>query len=177
MKFENINKTILILFLLAFFALIGGHMRRQNYDPQKELSAKELNKLISVEVEGEVNDPGIVRVPKGSMVYDAIYAAGGITEHADISKVKTEIMLKDQSRVVVPRIGGNGGIEININTADAGELMIIPGIGETLANNIVEYRNQNGKFEKPEDIVRVNGIGEKTYEKIKKYIITEENKK
>lgn len=177
MKIEKLDKTIIILFMLAFFAIVGGHIRRQNYNPEKELSVKESNKLINVEVVGEVNDPGEVRVAKGSKVYDAIYAAGGITEYADVSKIKTDIAVKENARIIVPRIGGNSGIQVNINTADANELISIPGIGETLANNIIAYRTQNGNFATPEDIVKVKGIGEKTYEKIKKYIITEETEK
>ncbi len=177
MKFEKIDKTILILILLALFAVIGGHMRRQNYNPEKELSDKELNKLISVEVRGAVKEPGKVYVKNGSMVYDAIYAAGGLTENADVSKIKTDILLKDQSRIIVPHIGDSTVFKVNINTADVNELTAIPGIGEVTASNILEYRNENGNFKSPEDIMNVKGIGEKTYEKIKNYIITEETEK
>lgn len=59
---------------------------------------------------------------------------------------------------------------VNPNTADLGELTILPGIGEALASRIVEYRNKNGFFERPEDLLEVNGIGPSKLEKMRKYI-------
>lgn len=59
---------------------------------------------------------------------------------------------------------------VNINTASEDELAFLPGLGPTLALRIVEYRNENGPFEKPEDICNVSGIGAKTFEKLAQYI-------
>lgn len=63
--------------------------------------------------------------------------------------------------------------KININTASASELTALPGIGPAKAERIVEYRKMHGDFKSPHDIVKVKGIGEKTYEKLKDYITTE----
>lgn len=180
MQFEKIDKTILLLLTVVLMALVGGHIRRQNYNPEQELSGRELNKIISVDVYGEVNKPGKVYVTKGSRACDAIYEAGGITEYADVSKIDIYSVLNDNTRLHVPRIysSSEDGIpKININTADADELIILPGIGEKTAGNIIDYRKENGEFQTPEDIMNVKGIGIKTYEKIKNYIITEETEK
>lgn len=59
---------------------------------------------------------------------------------------------------------------VNINIADEEGLMILPGITEKLAQNILAYREENGAFQTPEDIIKVKGIGEKTFEYIKLYI-------
>ena len=63
--------------------------------------------------------------------------------------------------------------KININTASAEELVTLEKIGPKLAESIIEFREKNGPFEKPEDIIKVKGIGEKTYELIKDRIVVE----
>jgi len=67
------------------------------------------------------------------------------------------------------------GDTVNINTADKKALMLLPGIGEALSERILEYRSENGAFASPEDIMGVSGIGEKTYEKLRDYITTEDD--
>ncbi len=64
------------------------------------------------------------------------------------------------------------GLKTNINTADIEELMELPNIGETLAGRIIEYRNSKGSFKKPEDLMGVSGIGQKTFDKLKDLITT-----
>ncbi len=66
---------------------------------------------------------------------------------------------------------------VNINTATRDELITLDGIGETYADRIIEYRKQNGPFQTPEDILKVKGIGEKTFETIKDQIIVKDQKK
>lgn len=67
------------------------------------------------------------------------------------------------------------GAKININTADAETLSLLPGIGETLAGRIIEYREEKGGFSEISDIISVDGIGQATFERIKSYIIAEDN--
>ena len=66
--------------------------------------------------------------------------------------------------------------KININTATKDELMQLPGIGEVKAQNIIDYRNKNGKFTNIDDLINVSGIGEKTLDKIREFITLDENK-
>jgi len=65
-----------------------------------------------------------------------------------------------------------GGKKVNVNSADAGQLALLPRVGPSVAQRIVEYRKQNGPFKKPEDLMLVQGIGEKTYQLLKPYVAT-----
>lgn len=66
----------------------------------------------------------------------------------------------------------DGGRKVNINSADAGQLALLPRVGPSVAQRIVEYRKQNGPFKKAEDLMLVQGIGEKTYQLLKPYLAT-----
>jgi competence protein ComEA len=135
--------------------------------------------LIRVHVSGAVRQPDVYELPPGSIVKDAVEAAGGPTGDANLDGVNLAVELRDQQQVYVPRrgetnpmvpaVGGGGaaGGPININTATAAELETLPGIGPKTAQTIVEYREANGPFETIEDIMDVPGIGEGTFEKIK----------
>lgn len=65
-----------------------------------------------------------------------------------------------------------GGKKVNINSADATQLALLPRVGPSVAQRILEYRKQNGPFKKAEDLMLVQGIGEKTYQLIKPYVAT-----
>ena len=65
-----------------------------------------------------------------------------------------------------------GGKKVNINSADAGQLALLPRVGPSVAQRIIDYRKQNGPFKKAEDLMLVQGIGEKTYQLIKPYVAT-----
>ena len=67
---------------------------------------------------------------------------------------------------------GGGGKKVNINSADAGQLALLPRVGPSVAQRIIEYRKQNGPFKKAEDLMLVQGIGEKTYQLLKPYVAT-----
>lgn len=134
---------------------------------------------IRVHVSGAVRQPDVYELPPGSIVKDAIEAAGGPASDADLDGVNLAVELRDQQQVYVPRQGevapmapavGGGGAPagpVNINTATAAELEALSGVGPKTAEAIVEYREANGPFESIEDIVNVPGIGEGTFEKIR----------
>lgn len=162
----------------------------------KEDEKSELEQIV-VHVTGSVKSPGIVKLKDGSRIEDAIEAAGGLTENADISKVNLAYVLEDGIKIKIPSsseedigdgdvlIDGSGenvvekddsqstnqnGKGININKADETELQTLPGIGASLASRIVEYRKQNGKFANIEDIKNVSGIGDSKFSNIKDLI-------
>lgn len=133
---------------------------------------------IYVYVCGYVNNPGIVCVRQGDRIYRAIELAGGMSENADINAINQADYLSDGQKIYVPSVGENytsqmnetaNGL-ININTADAGSLTSLPGIGESRAEAIINYRDTNGPFGTIEDIMNVAGIKEAAFEKIKDYI-------
>ncbi|MGD2165846.1 MAG: helix-hairpin-helix domain-containing protein [Anaerolineae bacterium] len=139
---------------------------------------------IRVYVSGAVHEPAVCELPRGSIVQDAIEAAGGEALGADLASVNLAMELEDQQHVHVPRQGeadpppvisgggsdGEGG-RVNINTATAGELETLPGVGEVTAQRIIEYREANGPFETIEEIQDVSGIGVKTFEGLRDVVV------
>ena len=138
-----------------------------------------------VDVSGAVMSPQVVIVPEGARVADAIEAAGGLAPDADVSALNRAAPVVDGGKIDVPRKGevaardasagdaestAEGAGLININMADASELDALPGVGPATARAIVEDREANGPFTSPEDLMRVSGIGEKKYEKLKSQI-------
>ena len=138
----------------------------------------ETNDTIKIHILGEVNNPGLIELNVESRVLDAIEKAGGATTSADIRKVNLAYILSDGEKIYIPSINDEYNEEssdmksdkININIASKEEIQTLNGIGETLANSIIEYRKENGKFNSIEDLKNVSGIGESKFEKIKNNI-------
>ena len=128
-------------------------------------------------VHGAVVEPGIVVLPAGSRVVDAIAAARGPTDEADLGGVNLARVVVDGEQLYVPRVGevpppgagaasgagaGTGSGLVNINTADAAALETLPGIGPALASRIIAWREANGGFRAVDELLAVSGIGQKT---------------
>lgn len=150
--------------------------------------------VICVDVEGAVRNPGLYELEAGSRVGDAVKAAGGITKKAVRGQVNLASALQDGQQVVVPSkqdaavsggqaqdsaavgvaAGGSGDGDaqgkININTASATQLQQLSGIGESLSQRIVDYRNANGAFGSVDDLTKVSGIGDARLESIRAQI-------
>lgn len=142
---------------------------------------------IAVDVSGAVHHPGVYYLELGSRVEDAITAAGGFLPEAYTESINMAAPLSDGSKVLVPIYRENSSPEqsgqeaqnpetaqsnfpININTASKETLMQLPGIGETKAQAIIDYRTQHGPFTTPEQIMEVSGIGPVTFENLKDLI-------
>ncbi len=141
---------------------------------------------IVVHIAGAVSKPGVYELPAGSRVIDGLTAAGGATAHADVSAINLARELADGERVYIPRkgevpaaeagaagaapAGGAQAGKVNINTASVSELEELPGIGEVIAQRIVDYRTQHGPFKTVRDLLKVEGIGEKKFESIKDHV-------
>lgn len=165
-------------------------------DSNEEISSLNNGKeeeTVVVHVIGEVNNPGVVTLPEGSRIIDAINKAGGKTEEADLSKINLAYIVEDGTQIYIPRINENlnevslisdgAGVgvivtdsnveenevntKVNINTASKEKLETLPGVGETTAQKIIDYREANGKFKTIEDIKNVSGIGDAKYESLK----------
>ena len=129
---------------------------------------------ICVYVCGAVNAPGVYTLPAGSRVYEAVRMAGGLSDEADERAVNQAEVLTDGRQVTIPtkaevlkeEEGASGG-PVNINTAGVSELMRLSGVGESRAKDIIAYRKEHGAFSVPEDIMKVPGIKEAVFEKIK----------
>ncbi len=125
---------------------------------------------LRVYVSGAVRQPGVVSLPPGSIVEEALAAAGGPLALADLTNLNLAAAVQAGQRIHVPRRGeatATAGASaaatapglLNINTATAPELERLPGIGPVLASNIIAYREAHGPFRSPEDLLAVPGIG------------------
>ena len=137
--------------------------------------------VISCYICGEVVSPGVYEIKEGSRINDLLICAGGFTEKACVSAVNLAAFLSDGDMIYIPAQGeetvsASQGVHasarglININKAAAEELTNLPGIGETKATAIVSYRNENGAFKSIDELMKVSGIGQNTYDSLKDYI-------
>ena len=182
----------LVLVLLAARVLGGGGAREAPVTvagPGAERPAgatRPRRRLLVVHVEGEVRRPGITRVPEGSRVAAAVRQAGGLTRRGDATAVNLAAPLQDGQQVVVPRRGAGGrvaaapgghgatpagaggaGAPVSLASATVAELDTIDGIGPTLAQRIVDYRDEHGCFRSIDELKQVEGIGEKRFEALR----------
>jgi competence protein ComEA len=141
---------------------------------------------LRVYVSGAVCNPAVYQMARGSIIQDAVEAAGGASADADLDGINLAQELQDQQHIRVPRVGEvdappavSGGASrsgesvlllVDINTASAEELESLPGIGEVMARRIVDYREANGPFRTVDQIQDVSGIGPKTFGGLKDLI-------
>ena len=192
-----LKKNILLLIMGMAISLVfmgcGSESKKISLDDSnttKSVSETNSDGDIFVHVVGEVNSPGIVKVPNGTRLYNVIEKAGGMTKNAQTDYLNLADTVKDGQQIKViskkeykklkkksqkesqneSQSGSDKSGLININTATAEDLQTLSGIGEVRAKAIVEYRTQNGNFSKIEDIKNVSGIGDATFSNIKSMI-------
>ena len=155
-------------------------------------------RLLYVHVAGAVRRPGLVRVPAGARVAEALERVGGPTRRAELAGVNLAAPLEDGQQVVVPRGGAAGGAapgsaagaragapaeaavspgsaaapgsKLSLASATLDQLDALEGIGPTLARRILEFRASNGGFRSVEQLREVDGIGEKRYEALREAV-------
>ncbi|GAA2758555.1 helix-hairpin-helix domain-containing protein [Actinopolymorpha rutila] len=138
---------------------------------------------VVVHVAGKVRRPGVVHLPGGSRVFDAVTASGGALPGTDLDTVNLARPLLDGEQVLVgvtpppgsPPAGGGGptagppsaGSPLDLNSATSAELEELPGVGPVLAQRIVDFRTEHGRFVDVEDLREVTGIGERTFDELR----------
>ena len=150
---------------------------------------------IKIHIIGEVTEEGIIELEEGERISDAIEKAGGVTQNADLSKVNLAYILQDGQKLYIPSMNDDNNVQyistengegiiaetnindksginkkVNINKASQSDLENIPGVGPSLAQKIISFRDENGKFKNVEDLKNVSGIGDKKFESIKDYV-------
>lgn len=157
----------------------------------QEVSAgvgQEVDGICYVYLCGAVAHPGVYEVPSGSRIYEVIQLAGGLTAEASAASVNQAETVSDGQMIFLPTVeeaeagvgtdarnvwGGTVGEpaetdgRVNLNTATGEELMTLPGIGQSKADDILAYRNESGGFSSIEEIMNVTGIKEGLYNRIK----------
>ena len=139
--------------------------------------------VMLVDVAGWVRRPGVYEFAGGARVIDAIEAAGGARPGAQLESLNLAAPLVDGTQILVVRqgqeapapVGGSGGGAVagglvNVNTASATELEALPGIGEVIAQAIVDHRTENGPFTTVDQLLDVTGIGDATLEDIRELV-------
>ena len=151
--------------LLVFIMLI---MLAWGIDLQPYELIRDKSDRITVTIQGEVAQEGTYTFDMYTTLGEAIDEAGSL-EGADLDTLNRETVLKDHDVIVVPEKQPDEP-RISINTASAGQLCTLRGIGPSTAARIIEYREENGLFQTLEDLMRVKGIGSSTFEKIRDQI-------
>lgn len=138
--------------------------------------------VVLVDVAGWVHRPGVYEFTEGARVIDAIDAAGGARSGALLEALNLAAPLTDGIQILVPREGQEGvapapvtggavaGGLVNVNSAMATELEELPGIGEVIAQRIIDYRTENGPFATVDELVDVSGIGDAILESIRELV-------
>jgi len=181
------NKGLVIVLIIALLIMTAVGIKLSDKEEEmiftgfektvsedKELTEVKTSGYIFVDIDGAVKNPGVYQLEDGDRVNDAIIMAGGLTEHAYTKNLNKARKISDGEKIYISAEGeiessSNSSGLININTASISELMSLPGIGEVYAQRIIDYRSSK-LFGSVEEIKNIEGIGEKTFEKIKELI-------
>ena len=171
MSYKRIGVGIgLIIVIIVAFLILSKFDNKQSQDTK-----------IRADIAGAVDKPGVYKIREGSIVEDLISKAGGLKSNVDKKRLAQNInratVLEDGDKIYIPikgetigpsRIGGQ--VKINLNTAKAEELELLPGVGAVTAARIINYRRENGPFKNPEDVMNVYYIDQEVYNGFKDLI-------
>ena len=165
-----------VLALVVLSAAVGFGILRGQAAPVDSLPLSEVGATpgptgeLYVHVLGAVARPGLYVLDLDARLVDAVAAAGGTTDDADLTAVNLARVLADGEQIIVPTVGATadasgaaapGDGRIDLNTADQAALETLPRIGPALAERIITWRDENGRFASVDDLLAVPGIGEK----------------
>jgi competence protein ComEA len=165
-----------VLALVVLSAAVGLGILRGQSAPMESVPLTDTGATgeptgeLYVHVLGAVARPGLYVLELDARLVDALAAAGGTTDDADLAAVNLARVLEDGEQVIVPTVGAAPGTpgaappgdgRIDLNTADQAALETLPRIGPALAERIISWREENGRFRAVDDLLAVPGIGEK----------------
>lgn len=187
---DSMKKIIFIagigLAVLIFLLITGNSVKEQNKpnnihaameaaEPDVTSIEDSTTPYVIIDVKGEVNKPGVYEVSSNARVNDVIELAGGFTKDADQNLINLAQKVHDEMSIIVFKIdeegvaagagdssGSQASGKIRVNYASQEEIETLNGVGPAKAQAIIQYREENGLFQSPEDLLDISGIGEKT---------------
>lgn len=177
----------LVCMVLCMMAMLTGCGQQEEISLERSVSESSSNEETTSPVEndvyvyvcGHVKSPGVYRLDSDARICDALESAGGVLEDARAEALDQAVSVTDGQTIYVPGLdetqnaendsSGEDGL-VNINQADVEQLMTLPGIGESKANVIVQYREEHGAFQTIEDLMQIPGIKQGVFDKIKNCI-------
>lgn len=183
MKNKKFIKLLLYVFLFLVLVLLGMYLSNLSDVKSIDITGTGYTSEteVLVEIKGEVKSPGKYSVPVGTPLHDAIYMADGLTKHADPKSVNMSALITNSCTITVSKTqrqvqstvsthSFSSEDRCDINTASVSELTSLPGIGESLALDIINYRKVNDKFKTIEELKNIKGIGDKKYDMLRDLI-------
>lgn len=181
--------------VLVVLLLIGGWILYVKSLPAPPITIKQVSektpepksepKKLMVHIAGAVANPGVYELPEGKRVIDAVSIAGGGAGEADLDALNLAAKLIDGQKIYLPKKGegltqrsaptdvgvtASSEVPLNLNVATEEQLDALPGIGPVLAQRIIEWRTEHQRFTKVEQLLEVEGIGEKKFKQIKEKV-------
>lgn len=190
------RRLVVAIVALAAVGLVGGYGVAMRAKPKAERISLSTSgpgagatngggRQLYVHVGGAVHRPGLYEIADGSRIFDAVRAAGGATDRADLDSLNLASKVKDGDKVLVPArvepgadppaggaAPGAGGAPsagglINLNSATIEQLDSLPGVGPSTAQKIIDYRTQHGGFRSVDQLMEVPGIGPSKFAELK----------
>ncbi|HAZ05597.1 helix-hairpin-helix domain-containing protein [Acetobacterium wieringae] len=185
------NKILYILIVLVFLGVFWGWYHfKESSDTAISISdatalengADENNQSdqgqMMVHITGAVKQPGVVSLKPEARLIEAIELVGGLTETADVDSLNLARKIQDEEKIHIPAMGevsatavSSENDKVNINTASLEELKSLPGVGDVIAQGIIDYREKNGGFKQLEELKNVTRIGDKVYDGLSESIV------
>lgn len=140
-----------------------------NTSSDNPVTSQGLDQIV-VDIKGDVQTPGLVTLPAGARVADAIAAAGGVTPNADVTGVNLAERLSDGQMIFIGNAQSmqlSSDPRINLNLATESDLDSLPGVGPVMAGRIIAWRESNQRFHSIEELQEVPGIGPKVFANLK----------
>lgn len=187
--FSDKKRFIRVGLIIAVIALALFLRIDKDNDSDITVQAGDIEKTTEtsmyVDLGGAVNTPGVYEVDPGTRLYEVIEKAGGLDDNANLESINRAAFVEDGQKITIPyttdgsvqqsqtmgdaTVTDSGSSLININTASLDELKQLTGVGDVIAQRIIEYRSVT-PFKNKEDIMSVKGIGNATYDKFKDQI-------
>lgn len=198
-KILSLVLTIIVLVTTVLFILLKPSIDEsdklylledsiEQSNSQQKNDMTDMSDELYADVKGAVEKPGIYQIDGGMRVWDVVQLAGGIQEKAETKNINFAEKVSDQMVIYIPFEGeviaeadfgqsqettkekNQQPNKVNLNQANEMELQTLAGIGQKKAQEIIAYREENGGFKDIEELKKISGIGDKTFEKIKELI-------